>query len=84
MLLEKIMDSRDNIFDQRTFDRKMFDCPKCGWHGTGGQANIADFYGIGKFQEVLCPKCGEHLGNLSKEHSYGEGGSKLDSQIGPG
>jgi hypothetical protein len=31
----------------------------------------------------LCPKCSEYLGNLSRDHSFGEGGSKLDSQVGP-
>jgi len=78
------MNSRDIIFDQRTFDRKSLTCPKCGWTGTGGQTHIADFYGIGKFKEVLCPKCDRHLGSLSRGHSNGGSESKLDSQIRPG
>jgi len=68
------MEARNTIYDQRTFDKKLVDCPKCGWQGTGGQTNIADFYGIGKFQQVSCPKCGEYLGNLSRDKSFGEGG----------
>jgi predicted RNA-binding Zn-ribbon protein involved in translation (DUF1610 family) len=77
------MEPENTIYDQGTFDKKSIDCPKCGWHGTGRQANVADFYGIGKFQQVSCPKCGEYLGNLSRNRSFGEGGSPRDADKGP-
>jgi hypothetical protein len=76
------MEPRDIIYDQRTFDKKSVTCPKCNWHGTGDQTNVADFYGIGKFQQVSCPKCGEYLGNLSRDRSSGKGGER-DSRRGP-
>jgi len=78
------MNPKDKIYDQRTFDEEHLACPKCGWDGTGAEAHVAGFYGIGKFKEVLCPRCNEYLGNLSRDRSSEEGGSKLDSQIGPG
>jgi hypothetical protein len=68
------MEANEKIFDQRTFDEQPLSCPKCGWKGVGAEANIAAFYGIGKFQQVSCPNCDEYLGNLSKERSSGEGG----------
>lgn len=77
------MDAKDKIYDPRTFDDEFLTCPKCGWDGRGTEAHVAGFYGIGRFKEVLCPKCSEYLGNLSREHSYGEGRGKLDSQRGP-
>jgi hypothetical protein len=73
------MGPRNTIYDQSTFDKKSLTCPKCNWHGTGGQTHVADFYGIGKYQQVSCPKCGEYLGNLPRERS---GGGRL-SQSGP-
>ena len=77
------MDAKDKIYDQRTFDDEPLKCPHCGWNGIGSEAHIAGFYGLSKFKEVLCPNCNEYLGNLSRDHSYGQGGSGLDSQIGP-
>ena len=77
------MNAKDKIYDQASFDDERLTCPKCGWDGTGDQAHVAGFYGIGKFKEVLCPQCNEYLGNLSRERLSPEGGSKLDSQIGP-
>jgi hypothetical protein len=69
------MKANEQVFDQRTFDDQPLTCPKCGWTGTGADANIAEFYGIGKFKQVSCPKCDEYLGNLSKEKSFGEHGT---------
>jgi len=77
------MDAKDKIYDQRTFDDEPLKCPHCGWNGTGSEAHVASFYGLSKFKEVLCPNCNEYLGNLSRDHSYGRGGSKLDTQMGP-
>ena len=77
------MNAKDKIYDQRTFDEEHLICPKCGWNGVGSEAHVAGFYGIGKFKEVLCPQCNEYLGNLSREHSFGEGGTRFDSQIEP-
>lgn len=70
------MERNDKIFDQRTFDDQPLVCPKCGWKGTGSDANIVGFYGIGKFKQVTCPQCDEHLGNLSRDQSFGEGTSR--------
>lgn len=67
------METNDIIFDQRTFDDHVLTCPKCGWNGVGADTKQADHYGIGKFKTVLCPKCDASLGNLSREHSFGEG-----------
>ena len=67
------METNEKIFDQRSFDEQSLSCPKCGWKGTGADAHVASFYGIGKFQQVSCPKCDEYLGNLSKDHFMGEG-----------
>lgn len=67
------MEPNDKIFDQRTFDTQPLQCPNCGWSGEGSAANVIGFYGIGKFQQVICPKCDEYLGNLSKDHPYGQG-----------
>ena len=61
------MDAKDIIYDPRTFDEEHLTCSHCGWNGTGDQAHIAGFYGIGKFKEVICPNCNEYLGNLSRE-----------------
>ena len=77
------MNAKDKIYDPRTFDDERITCPHCGWDGTGAQAHVAGFYGLSKFKEVLCPNCSEYLGNLSREHSHGAGGSRFDSQIGP-
>jgi ribosomal protein S27AE len=76
------MDAKDKIYDQRTFDEEHLTCPRCGWNGSGSEAHVAGFYGISKFKEVLCPKCSEYLGNLSRDQSLGSG-DKLESQIGP-
>lgn len=70
------MEANEKIFDQRTFDELPLTCPKCGWKGTGAEANVAGFYGFGKFQQVSCPSCDEYLGNLSRDNSFGEGGSQ--------
>ena len=75
------MNAKDKIYHERTFDDEKLTCPKCGWNGTGDQAHVAGFYGIGKFKEVLCPNCNEYLGNILREQSNGERG-RLDSQIG--
>ena len=77
------MNAKNIIYDPSTFEEEHLTCPHCGWSGTGDQAHVAGFYGIGKFKEVLCPNCNEYLGNLSRDHSGGEGGSEQDSQIGP-
>jgi len=74
------MGPRNTIYDQNTFDKKSLSCPKCNWQGTGGQTHVADFYGIGKYQQVSCPKCGEYLGNLTRERS---GGGRKISGPGP-
>ncbi|HET9825539.1 MAG TPA: hypothetical protein VFP87_09395 [Chitinophagaceae bacterium] len=76
------MNPKEKIYDQRTFDDEHLICPRCGWDGDGAEAYVAGFYGISKFKEVLCPKCSEYLGNLSRERTFGE--DRLDSQIGPG
>ena len=65
------MKANEKIFDHGTFDDQVLTCPKCGWKGTGTNANVADFYGIGKFKEVTCPNCDEFLGNLPRENSFG-------------
>lgn len=68
------MKPNEIVFDQRTFDDQPLTCPKCGWKGIGSETHILDFYGIGKFKEVTCPKCDEYLGNLSRENLPGESG----------
>ena len=78
----KPMNAKDIIYQERTFDDEQLNCPKCGWNGTGDQAHVAGFYGIGKHKEVLCPNCNEYLGNILRENSSGERG-QLDSQKGP-
>jgi hypothetical protein len=77
----KKMEPRDIVYDKRTFDKKPVTCPKCNWHGTGSEANVADFYGIGKFQQVSCPKCGEYLGNLARDSESGKRGSQKGPQL---
>lgn len=76
------MNAKDKIYQERTFDDEKLTCPKCDWNGTGDQAHIAGFYGIGKFKEVLCPGCSEYLGNILREQFNGEN-DRLDSQTGP-
>ena len=76
------MNAKHKIYDPATFDEEHLTCPKCGWDGSGSEAHVAGFYGIGKFKEVLCPKCSEYLGNLSRDRFLG-GEDKLESQIGP-
>jgi len=39
----------------------------------GTDANVADFYGIGKFKEVTCPNCDEYLGSLPRDNSFESG-----------
>lgn len=73
------MEANEKIFDQRTFDDQPLQCPKCGWKGKGLDAHVAGFYGMGKFQQVSCPKCDEYLGNLSRDHSFGEGGTPFSN-----
>jgi len=74
------MEPRNTIYDPMSFDKKEVDCPKCGWHGSGSQTHVADFYGIGKFKQVSCPKCGEYLGNLSRESKFGKGSLRNDDK----
>ena len=76
------MDAKDRIYNERTFDDEQLACPKCGWNGTGDQAHVAGFYGIGKFKEVLCPNCNEYLGNILRQDSK-SGSGQLGSQTGP-
>jgi ribosomal protein S27AE len=76
------MNAKDKIYNERTFDDEKLTCPKCGWNGTGDQAHVAGFYGIGKFKEALCPHCSEYLGNILREQFNGEN-DRLDSQTGP-
>jgi phage FluMu protein Com len=74
------MKANEKIFDQRTFDDMEIECPKCHWKGIGADAIVLGFYGIGKFQQISCPKCDEYLGNLSKDSSFGEGGGSKPSR----
>ncbi len=67
------MVSNDKIFDQRNFTDQEIICPRCGWKGNGLDTHVAEFYGIGKFKEVLCPKCDSHIGNLSRDRAHEEG-----------
>lgn len=67
------MKVNEKIFDQVTFDDQELTCPKCGWKGLGTDANVADFYGIGKFKEVSCPNCDEFLGSLPRDNSFERG-----------
>jgi hypothetical protein len=76
------MNAKDKIYHERTFDDERLNCPQCGWNGTGDQAHVAGFYGIGKFKEVLCPHCSEYLGNILRER-FDNGNGQLDSQTGP-
>ena len=69
------MESNPRIFDARTFEEEQLVCPKCGWHGKGYDANVADFYGIGKYQQASCPKCDQVLGSISRDRSFGQGDS---------
>lgn len=70
------MNPGERVFDQRNFDDELLQCPKCGWSGSGSEAHIADFYGIGRFKQVSCPNCQEYLGNLSRDNSFGRGGNE--------
>ena len=76
------MNAKHKIYDPATFDEEHLTCPKCAWDGSGSEAQVAGFYGISKFKEVLCPKCGEYLGNLSRDGLRGRE-DRLESQIGP-
>lgn len=78
------MESNDKIFDQRTFSDQQVTCPRCGWKGAGSEAHVAEFYGIGKFKEVLCPNCDSHLGNLSRDRFFEEGPGKDPRREGEG
>lgn len=75
------MNPKEKIYNQHTFDEEHLICPHCGWDGKGTEAYVAGFYGISKYKEVLCPKCSEYLGNLSRERSFDD--DRLDTQIGP-
>jgi hypothetical protein len=75
------MNPKEKIYEQHTFDEEHLMCLHCGWDGTGTEAYVAGFYGISKYKEVLCPKCSEYLGNLSRERSSDD--DRLDTQIGP-
>ena len=68
------MQQSEHVFDQRTFDDQALKCSKCSWTGNGSEAKINEEFGPGKFKQVLCPKCDEPLGKLSKDKSFGEGG----------
>src|SRR5256885_514530 len=52
------------VFSSIGFDDLQLKCNKCGWQGTGTDAVIIDLYGITKSQEVHCPNCDNHLGDL--------------------
>ncbi len=67
------MESNNQVFEQRSFNEQQITCARCGWRGSGTQTHVAEFYGIGNFKEVLCPKCDSHIGNLSRERSAGQG-----------
>ena len=72
------MKANEIVFDRRSFGDQPLECPKCGWKGTGAEAHVADFYGIGKFSQVSCPECQEYLGNLSNDNSFAQGGKISD------
>ena len=71
------MESNNLVFDQRTFNGHLIACTRCGWKGSGKEAHVAEFYGTGNFKEVLCPSCDSHIGNLSRERSFAEGGNQI-------
>ena len=73
------MEAKDRIFDEQSFDGQSVECPKCGWKGVGAGTIVADFYGLGKFKQVSCPKCQEYLGNLSNDSSIARGGKTSKS-----
>lgn len=52
------------VFNERGFDEEVISCARCGWEGSGYDANIIDLYGLSRVKEVHCPKCDSYIGGI--------------------
>lgn len=52
------------VFNERGFDEEVISCGRCGWEGSGYDANIIDLYGLSRVKEVHCPKCDSYIGGI--------------------
>ena len=52
------------VYNERGFDEEVISCGRCGWEGSGYDANIIDLYGLSRVKEVHCPKCDSYLGGV--------------------
>lgn len=52
------------VYNERGFDEEDIRCGRCGWEGSGYDANIIDLYGLSRVKEVHCPKCDSYLGGV--------------------
>ena len=42
------------VYNERGFDEEVIRCGRCGWEGSGYDANIIDLYGLSRVKEVHC------------------------------
>jgi hypothetical protein len=76
------------LYNEREFDGEHIRCDRCGWEGRGDDANIVDFYGLARVQEVHCPNCDAYLAGVSKVDYRADhmprryGGDALSNQFG--
>ena len=57
------------VYNERGFDEEVIRCGRCGWEGSGYDANIIDLYGLSRVKEVHCPKCDSYLGGIQNTDS---------------
>ena len=57
------------VYNERGFDDEIISCSRCGWEGSGYDANIIDLYGLTKVKEVHCPNCDSYLGGVQNAES---------------
>lgn len=69
-------------FNSTEFNEEVIRCSKCGWEGSGVDANIVDFYGLTKVKDVHCPSCDSFLGGLRNADRKREGDDRSATRYG--
>jgi len=60
------------VLDDADQNAQQVECHHCHWQGPSSELERGDYFPLGDFTEVFCPRCNKYLGFIQHTSDSGE------------
>jgi len=59
------------VLEEADHNAQHVECHRCHWQGSSSELHRGEYFPLGDFTEIFCPRCNKYLGFI--QHAPGAG-----------